>query len=91
MGYSDETWYVGSGRNRYYPYHVVYCQQMYISFAYLFWLANNKNKGKYVEFYLGYSDETWYNNNDNDNNTALIVCHLSRQAYSEVQNMKHIP
>ena len=29
------------------------------SFAYLFWLANN-NKGKYPEFYVGYSDETWY-------------------------------
>ena len=29
------------------------------SFAYLFWLANNK-KGKYPEFCMGYSDETWY-------------------------------
>ena len=29
------------------------------SFAYLFLLANNK-KGKYSEFCIGYSDETWY-------------------------------
>ena len=29
------------------------------SFAYLFWFSYN-NKGKYPEFYLGYSDETWY-------------------------------
>ena len=29
------------------------------SFAYLFWLANN-NKGKYSEFCMGYSSETWY-------------------------------
>ena len=29
------------------------------SFAYLFWLANNK-KGKYPEVCMGYSDETCY-------------------------------
>ena len=29
------------------------------SFAYLFWLANNK-KVKYPEFYMGYIDGTWY-------------------------------
>ena len=42
--------------------HVVCCYQMRIfntSFAYLFWLGNNK-KGKYPEFCMGYSDETWY-------------------------------
>ena len=42
--------------------HVVRRQQICIfniSFAYLFWLANNK-KGKYPEFYMGYSDKTWY-------------------------------
>ena len=30
-----------------------------VSFAYLFWLANNK-KCKYPEFCIGYSDKTWY-------------------------------
>ena len=42
--------------------HVV-CRQKIcifdISLAYLFWLANIK-KVKYPEFYMGYSDETWY-------------------------------
>ena len=41
---------------------VVCCHWMGIlnsSFAYLFWLANNK-KGKYWQFCLGYNDETWY-------------------------------
>ena len=45
--------------------HVVYCHQMHIfntSFAYLFWLANNKNK--YPEFCMGYIDETWYVGSD---------------------------
>ena len=32
------------------------------SFAYLFWLANNK-KVKYPEFCMGYIDETWYVSN----------------------------
>ena len=43
MGYSDETWYVGSDGHKYYL--VVCHHQMCIfdtSFAYLFWLANNK-------------------------------------------------
>ena len=31
--------------------------------AYLFWLANNK-KVKYLEFCMGYSDETWYVGSD---------------------------
>ena len=40
--------------------HVVYHRLMcIISFEYLFWLTNNK-KGKYPEFCMGYSDETWY-------------------------------
>ena len=42
--------------------HVVCRHQMRIfniSFAYLFSLANNK-KGKYPEFCMGHSDETWY-------------------------------
>ena len=42
--------------------HVVCCDQMCIfnsSFAYLFWLANNK-KDKYPEFCMGYSDEICY-------------------------------
>ena len=29
------------------------------SFAYLFWLANNKKKIQYPEFCKGYIDETW--------------------------------
>ena len=33
------------------------------SFAYLFWLANNK-KVKFPEFSMGYSDETWYVGSD---------------------------
>ena len=46
--------------------HVVCHRQMRIfntSFAYLFWLANN-NKGKYPEFWMGYSDKTWYVGSD---------------------------
>ena len=46
--------------------HVVCCHQMRIfntSFAYLFWLANNK-KIKYPEFCMGYIDETWYVGSD---------------------------
>ena len=42
--------------------HVVCHHRMRIlnsSFAYLFWLANNK-KGKYQEFCIDYTDETWY-------------------------------
>ena len=42
--------------------HVVYCHRMRISntsFAYLFWLANNK-KVKYPEFCKGYIDEIGY-------------------------------
>ena len=41
--------------------HVVFCHQMRISntsFAYLFWLSNNKKKKKYPEFCMGYIDET---------------------------------
>ena len=40
--------------------HVVFLHQMCIfntSFVYLFWLANNK-KIKYLEFCIGYIDET---------------------------------
>ena len=33
------------------------------SFAYLFWLANNK-KVRYPEFCMGYIDETWYVGSD---------------------------
>ena len=46
--------------------HVICCHWMHIfnaSFAYLFWLANNK-KGKYPEFCIGYIDETWYVDSD---------------------------
>ena len=42
--------------------HVVCRHRMrvfYTSFAYLFWLANNK-EGKYPELCMGYIDETWY-------------------------------
>ena len=54
------TWYVGSGGTS--STHVVCHYQMRIfntSFAYLFWLANNK-KVKYPEVCMGYVDETWY-------------------------------
>ena len=46
--------------------HVVCCHRMRISntsFAYLFWLANNK-KVKYPEFCMGYIDEIWYVGSD---------------------------
>ena len=46
--------------------HVVCRHRMRIfntSFAYLFWLANNK-KVKYPEFCMGYIDETWYVGSD---------------------------
>ena len=59
-----KTWYVGSGGHKYYPCglsslnaHIQY------SFAYLFWLTDNKI-GKYLEFCTGYSDETWYVGSD---------------------------
>ena len=43
--------------------HVVCRQQICIfniTFAYLFWLANNKTGKCIQEFFMGYSDETWY-------------------------------
>ena len=46
--------------------HVLFCYRMRIfntSFAYLFWLANNK-KIKYPEFCMGYIDGTWYVGSD---------------------------
>ena len=46
--------------------HVVCLHQMRIlntSFAYLFWLGNNK-KIKYPEFGMGYIDETWHVGSD---------------------------
>ena len=56
MGYSDETWYVGSSALKYYPCVLLLSMRILsTSFAYLFWLANN-NKVKYLEFYMGYSD-----------------------------------
>ena len=54
------------------------------SFAYLFWLANNK-KVKYPEFYMGYIDETWYVGSDGHKyytcglvvtNCAYLIPHL---------------
>ena len=45
MGYSNETWYVGSDGHS--TSHVVCLHQMRTfdtSFSYLFWLAYNKNK-----------------------------------------------
>ena len=59
------NWYVGSGGGTS-STHVVCRHQMCIfstSFAYLFWLANNK-KVKYPEFCMGYIDETWYVGSD---------------------------
>ena len=57
MDYIDETWYVGSDGHKYYP-RSLFSPLMSIfdtSFAYPFWLANNK-KIKYPEFCMGYSD-----------------------------------
>ena len=60
MGYSDETWYVGSSGLKYYPCVPLLSMRISsTSFAYLFWLANNK-KCKYQEFCMSYSEETWY-------------------------------
>ena len=59
-----KTWYVGSGGTS--TTHVFCRHQMPIfntSFAYLFWLANNK-KVKYLEFCMSYIDETWYVGSD---------------------------
>ena len=64
MGYIDETWYVGRDGHKY--SRAVCRHQMHIfntSFAYLFWLANNK-KVKYPEFCMEYIDETWYVGSD---------------------------
>ena len=44
--------------------HVVCRHQMHVSFAYLFWLANDKKKIKYQELCMGYIDETWYVGSD---------------------------
>ena len=59
MGYSDITWYVGSGGQKYYPRGLSSANAHIFntSFAYFFWFANNKKK--YSEFCMGYSD-TWY-------------------------------
>ena len=51
MGYSDETWYVGSTRDKH--YHVVCHHQMCILERSL---IGYKNKDKYPEFCMGYSD-----------------------------------
>ena len=56
--------------------HVVCCHRMRIfnpSFAYLFWLANNK-KVKYPEFCMGYIDETWYMWVVMGTSTTHVVC-----------------
>ena len=59
MGYIDETWYVGSDGHKYYPLWsvVTKCGIFNTSFAYLFWLANNKQI-KYPEFWMAYM---WWN------------------------------
>ena len=47
--------------------HVVCLHQMHIfstSFAYVFWLVNNKKINKYPEFCIGYIDETLYVGSD---------------------------
>ena len=55
-----ESLYVGGGGNKFYP-HCLLCQMHILSnaFSYLLCLANNK-EGKYPEFCMDYSDETWY-------------------------------
>ena len=55
-----KTWYVGSGGHKYYMWSVfTECAYLITPFAYLFWLANNKNV-KYPDFCMGYIDETWF-------------------------------
>ena len=51
--------YVGSDGHKYYPHGRHLMRIFNTSFAYLFSLAYNK-KGKYPEFCMGHSDETWY-------------------------------
>ena len=56
-----KTWYMGSSGHKYYPCGLSSLNaHINTSFAFLFWLANNKKKSKYLEFCKGYSDETWY-------------------------------
>ena len=57
--------------------HVVCHHRMPIfntSFAYLFWLANNK-KVKYPEFCMAYIDETWYVGSDGHKYYHVVCCH----------------
>ena len=59
-----QTWYVGIADTS--TTYVVCHHGMRIFntlFAYLFWLADNKNV-KYPEFCMGYIDETWYVGSD---------------------------
>ena len=55
-----QTWYVGSGGGTSTTYMVCrhWMRIFNTSFAYVFWLANKKVK--YLEFCIGYIDETWY-------------------------------
>ena len=78
--YGLKSWNLVSqmGRSglKYYP--CVLLLSMYIlstSFAYLFWLGNNK-KCKYPKFCMGYGDETWYVGSTTD--ITHVVCHTSR-------------
>ena len=57
-----QTWYLGSGGHKYYP-HGLSSYLINTSFAYLFWLANNK-KVQYPGFCMGYINETWYVGSD---------------------------
>ena len=56
-----ETWYVGSAWHKCYPRGLSSPNAHILNslFAYLFRLANY-NKGKYQEFFMSYSDKTWY-------------------------------
>ena len=52
------------GGHKYYPCGLLSPNaHINTSFAYLFWVANNK-KVKYPEFCTGYIDETWYVGSD---------------------------
>ena len=62
-----QTWYVGSGGGGTSTTHVVCCHWTRLtntSFAYLFWMANNKKSDRYPEFCMGYIDVTWYVGSD---------------------------
>ena len=71
-----DMWVVGGTSTT----HVVCLHRMCIfktSFAYLFWLANNK-KVRYPELRMGYIDETWYVGSDGTSSIHMVCRHQMR-------------